>query len=1176
MASISGTALNDTLTGTLDADVIDGGAGNDTIRAGGGNDVVYGGLGNDAINGEAGDDWLYGGVGNDTLTGDAGNDQIFGEDGIDGVFGGGGNDVISGGNDNDTLYGDGGNDVMRGDAGDDKLYGGTGDDRLEGGAGNDLLSGDAGNDTIIVRVGEGTDTAFGGAGVDTIEIQLSASNITPELRADLSALDQWMQQNLQAAGGDLNTLAAQTSAGSFTIGSLGITLSAIEKVTVFVDGQPVALADILNQAPVAAAITSVSTNEDVSVSGQVVATDPDGDTLSWSLVQGPTNGAVVLDGATGQYTYTPGTNFNGSDTFQVRVADTSGAFAVQQVTVGVASVNDAPVTAASVTLATNEDTPVSGQVVASDVDGDTLDWSLAQGPSHGALALDGATGQYTYTPGPNFNGTDTFQVRVADSSGAFAVQQVTVGVASVNDAPVTAASVTLATNEDTPVSGQVAASDVEGDVLTWSLTQGPSHGVLALDSATGHYTYTPGSNFNGNDTFSVKVADAAGAFAVQQTTVSVAAINDAPEATAAVTLTTLEDTPVSGQVVASDIDGDTLAWSLTEGPAKGAVVLDAATGRYIYTGNSDYSGADKFAVTVADGAGGLTTQIVNVTIAAIADTPSLAVADVITTAGTTLVGTDANDTLIGGYASDTLSGGGGNDTLRGDGAAVKTMALDIRAALADQDGSETLSIAIGGVPADATLSTGTRNSDGSWSLTAAQLAGLSMTASTASDFTLTVTATALEATGDVASLTSNLRVVFGDAGTSGALGIMAFGSQGPTISGANDILDGGADDDTLFGGAGDDRLIDGTGNDLAYGEDGNDLFVVGLGNDLYDGGDGFDTIDFSTAVKSVTVDLSRGVASGMGKDKLVNIEGVIGSSFNDTLRGSNSDNKLWGGTGDDKLSGGAGHDMLDGGAGNDKLTGGSGDDVLDGGAGDDTLNGGTGADSLIGGSGDDTYVVDNIGDQVTEQPGEGNDTVRSSVSYTLSNDVENIVLTGTGSINATGNALGNTLTGNSGANTLNGGEGADVMIGLGGNDTYIVDDAGDTIVEAAAAGTDTVQTALSAFSLAASDNVERLTYTGSGSFVGTGNSLANTITGGSGDDVLDGGAGDDTLNGGTGADSLIGGSGDDTYVVDNIGDQVTEQPGEGNDTVRKLGQLHAEQRRRDYRSDRDWEHQRDR
>ncbi len=394
------------------------------------------------------------------------------------------------------------------------------------------------------------------------------------------------------------------------MGHLVLTLSAIEKVTVFVDGQPVALADILNQAPVAAAITSVSTNEDVSVSGQVVATDPDGDTLSWSLVQGPTNGAVVLDGATGHYTYTPGSNFNGSDTFQVRVADTSGAFALQQVTVSVAPVNDAPVTSASVTLATNEDTPVSGQVVASDVDGDAR---LEPGARsvHGALR---SMARRASTPirRANFNGTDTFQVRVADSSGAFAVQQVTVGVASVNDAPVTAASVTLTTSEDTPVSGQVAASDVEGDVLTWSLTQGPSHGVLALDSATGHYTYTPGSNFNGTDTFSVKVADAAGGFAVQQTTVGVAAINDAPEATAAVTLTTLEDTPVSGQVVASDVDGDTLAWSLTEGPAKGAVVLDAATGGYVYTGNSDYSGADKFAVTVSDGAGGLTTQIVNV------------------------------------------------------------------------------------------------------------------------------------------------------------------------------------------------------------------------------------------------------------------------------------------------------------------------------------------------------------------------------------------------------------------------------------------------------------------------------------------------------------------------------------------------------------------------------------
>ncbi|MBS0310274.1 MAG: hypothetical protein JSR88_02910, partial [Proteobacteria bacterium] len=226
----------------------------------------------------------------------------------------------------------------------------------------------------------------------------------------------------------------------------------------------------------------------------------------------------------------------------------------------------------------------------------------------------------------------------------------------------------------------------------------------------------------------------------------------------------------------------------------------------------------------------------------------------------------------------------------------------------------------------------------------------------------------------------------------------------------------------------------------------------------------------------------------------------------------------------------------------------------------DTLDGGTGADQMSGGSGNDTYVVDNFGDVLTEAANEGVDTVRSSISHTLGANLENLVLTGSTAINGSGNALNNLLIGNAGNNILygdagvdtllgyagndrlNGGAGNDFLQGGQGNDTYVIDSTGDSLWENANEGWDTVESAVS-YTLGA--DFESLTLTGSAAINGTGNSLDNTLTGNGANNLLTGGAGNDTLDGGAGADIMIGGTGDDYYVIDNAGDIVTENAGEG-------------------------------
>ncbi|WP_162240225.1 calcium-binding protein, partial [Methylobacterium sp. Leaf93] len=302
---------------------------------------------------------------------------------------------------------------------------------------------------------------------------------------------------------------------------------------------------------------------------------------------------------------------------------------------------------------------------------------------------------------------------------------------------------------------------------------------------------------------------------------------------------------------------------------------------------------------------------------------------------------------------------------------------------------------------------------------------------------------------------------------------------------------------------------------------------------------------------------------------------------NDTVRssvtyslGANVENVILTGSAAINATGGNGADGLTGNSGANRLDGGAGDDTLSGLGGNDTLLGGTGADTMRGGTGSDTYVVDNAGDRVIELTQEGNDTVRSSIDYTLGDNVERLVLTGTGDLDGTGNALNNAifgtggdnvlhgeggndiLFGNGGADVLDGGTGNDTLYGGLGDDTYFVDRVGDKIVELPGQGHDTVYASVS-YGLSA--NVEDLILTGTRGFSGTGNDLDNAITGndgsnrlsgGAGNDVMTGNGGNDTLLGGSGADTMRGGTGNDTYVVDNAGDRAIEQSGEGYDTIR--------------------------
>ena len=258
------------------------------------------------------------------------------------------------------------------------------------------------------------------------------------------------------------------------------------------------------------------------------------------------------------------------------------------------------------------------------------------------------------------------------------------------------------------------------------------------------------------------------------------------------------------------------------------------------------------------------------------------------------------------------------------------------------------------------------------------------------------------------------------------------------FSSANGMVDNigialGAHIDTAVGGAGADKLTANDDGDTLTGNGGNDILTGGAGVDTLTGGAGDDTYYVANSAAAI-VELAAGghdlVYSSVTYTLPSFVEDItLTGAANIDATGNNQSNVMNGNDGDNVISGGDGNDTIFGHGGNDTLYGGAGADKLDG---------GTGADHMIGGAANNTYWVDNTGDVVTEDAGAGIDTVNSSISYTLADNVEILnLLAGSGAIDGTGNGLNNTIAGNESANHITGGLGQDALTGGGGADTFV-------------------------------------------------------------------------------------------------------------------------------------------
>jgi hypothetical protein len=456
----------------------------------------------------------------------------------------------------------------------------------------DVVANDRDPDGAAVQVQSVTQPAHGTVVVLTDGASAGSIRYTPS--ADFSGTDRF-------------TYSVGDGAGESAVATVTLTITAL-------NDQPLAADD------------SATATEDTPVVIHAVANDSDSDGDALTVVSVGTPARGTASASAGQVTYTPATDFAGSDTFTYTIDDGNGGSATATVRVTVSAVDDAPV-AADDEDTTNEDTPLVVQVTANDLDpeGDALTITGVSAPAHGTAVSDG--GHVTYTPSPDFVGADSFTYTVGTATGGTATANVTITVTAVDDGPV-ASNDTVTGPEDAALVVDVTANDTDadGDTLRIIAVSPPANGTVSvLQGDAGKLSYTPAPDFAGTDTFKYTISDGA-TNATGVVTVIVTTLNDTPVAQSD-TAATIEDVAAVIQPLANDSDSDGDALSVREvgTPAFGtAIVMGTEPGQVLYTPHANFSGTDRFSYTVADGNGGVSTGMIEVTVDATNDAPSAA------------------------------------------------------------------------------------------------------------------------------------------------------------------------------------------------------------------------------------------------------------------------------------------------------------------------------------------------------------------------------------------------------------------------------------------------------------------------------------------------------------------------------------------------------------------------
>ncbi|WP_181699667.1 cadherin domain-containing protein, partial [Chthonobacter albigriseus] len=1155
-----GTAFADLLVGTTGVNVLDGNGGNDTIRGGAGADDLDGGAGIDTLDystsavgvaidlalatasgGDAAGDTIanfehvLGGSGADSIIGDGAANQLTGNGGNDTLSGGGGADTLDGGagsdvvdysgssvavsvdlatqsasggdatgdvlisfegaigsDHNDTLSGTTGADTLVGGAGDDTLIGAAGADSLDGGAGSDTVSYAASNAAVVVDLAAGSGTGghadgdrltlvenvIGSALNDTIVGSTVANVLSGGDGADTvsgGAGDDSLSGNAGddllegGSGADTLTGGAGTDTADYRLSASAITVNLAASTASGGDATGDVLVEIERILGSAHADTLTA-----AATGSIL----EGNAGADSLVGGA--GADSLLGGADNDTLTGGV---GADTLDAGAGDDSVSGGADNDSLLGGSGND------SLSGDDGNDTIDAGignDTVAGGIGADSI---LA---GTGDDLVDGGSGADTLDGG---TGTDTLSYSASTAAVSVNLQtRVVSGGDAAGDVISAFENLTGSAYADTLTgdgNANVIAAGDGNDTVSAGAGNDSLTGGLGNDSLEGGAGLDLIDGGDGTDTASY--SGSASAVTVDLRS----GVGSAGDATGDILLgienltgSAHADT-LTGDDNANRLDGaagnDTLASGLGADTLVGGTGTDTAS----YLGSASGVTVDLTAAsqTGGDAAGDVLQEIENVSGSNLADT--------LTGDGGAnfLLGNDGDDVLAGRGGADTLNGGAGNDTAT---YALSTSAVTVNLLTGTGTGT-------GGDAASDTLVSieyvvGSGLADHLTGNTAVNR----LTGGAGND-TLVGGAGADSLDGgadtDTADYSAATGAVTIDLAAGTGLGAEA---QGDTLTSIEAVI-GSAYADTLYGLATAETMTGGAGADTLFGS---------LGADSLTGGSEIDVVNYSQSTAAVTVNLAVATQAGgfAQGDVLAGIEGVVGSTYADTLTGDGTANTLSGSDGADTISGAAGNDTLDGGAGADSLLGGAGDDSISAGADDDIIVADAGLDTIRGGAGTDTVDYTASTAAVTV-----NLTTNVNTGGTADGDnlgeVE-VILASAFADRLTGDTAANRLEGRAGNDTLVGGAGADTLDG--GGDTDAVDYS--TSLDAV---TVNLSTNVNTGGDAEGDSLIAI-ETVIGSILNdhlTGDTNANTLSGNSGDDTLVGGAGADTLTGGNGSDT---------------------------------------------------------